>query len=107
MPKPTCKASGNRNGTAPSPIRNSEPPSTLARKVGIRSKRRSSSGNGSRRACSKYTYKVKPPSTIMANAHSEDSNSPSIIDKPSIISVLPTADRTKPFMSSGCKSSER
>ncbi len=30
-PKPSCSISGNRNGIAPTPIRNSEPPATPAR----------------------------------------------------------------------------
>jgi len=30
MPRPSCNASGNRNGTAPRPMRNGDPPATLA-----------------------------------------------------------------------------
>ena len=30
-PKPSCSISGSRNGVAPMPMRNSEPPSTPAR----------------------------------------------------------------------------
>ncbi len=30
LPSPSCSSSGNRNGNAPKPIRNSDPPATLA-----------------------------------------------------------------------------
>ena len=50
QPKPSCSISGSRNGMAPTPIRNTKPPTTLARNVGIRSSAKSSTGAGVRRA---------------------------------------------------------
>ena len=50
-PKPSCSISGSRNGVAPMPMRNSEPPSTPARKVGTANRSSRNNGSGCRRAC--------------------------------------------------------
>ena len=50
MPKLICSMSGSTSGTAPTPIRNSEPPLTLQRKVRTFSSVRSMIGLRARRA---------------------------------------------------------
>jgi len=47
---PTCSSSGSRNGIAPTPMRNMNPPTRLARKVGSLSRLKSRIGAGTRRA---------------------------------------------------------
>ena len=49
-PKPTCIRSGNRNGNAPMPSRNMNPPRMAARSVGSFSSEKSSTGDPVRRA---------------------------------------------------------
>ena len=51
MLKPSCSSSGSRNGSAPTPMRKMNPPSTLARKVARLNSEMSRSGAGVRRAC--------------------------------------------------------
>ena len=48
--KPTWSSSGNRNGMAPTPMRNMKPPTRLARKVCSLSRLKSRMGAGARRA---------------------------------------------------------
>ena len=51
MPKPSWNISGNRNGTAPLPIRKIVPPMIAARNVGLANSRGSRIGLAARQAC--------------------------------------------------------
>src|SRR5215469_4981186 len=75
--KPSCIISGNRNGSAPTPTRNRNPPNKLARKVGKTSNNKSGSESSTRRErITKATIESASPTINPATTDARKSLTP-------------------------------
>src|SRR5436305_7447746 len=98
-PKPTCINSGSRNGSAPMPSRNRNPPMMLARSVAKCSIEKSRTGDPVRRACITYSVIEIDPVATNAPTTGHGSKLSPATDNPNAMPPSPMRASTSPYRS--------